>query len=158
MTPHQIFSVANTIALCGWLLLLVLPGRPWVTRVISGAAIPAAFAALYVFIIVMNFGSGEGGFSSLSAVALLFGNPWLLLAGWVHYLAFDLLIGSWEARDARERGINHLLVVPCLILTFLFGPAGWLLYLGVRSAGQFPIQRTRPSGLEKSSVQGIGIE
>ena len=67
-------------------------------------------------------------------MATLFSNPWALLAGWVHYLAFDLLIGTWEVRDSRERGVPHLLVVPCLILTFLLGPAGWLLYMGVRSA------------------------
>jgi hypothetical protein len=68
----------------------------------------------------------------LSSVAMLFSNPWLLLAGWTHYLAFDLFIGSWEVRDARDRGLPHLLVVPCLALTFLFGPAGWLLYLTMR--------------------------
>ena len=39
----------------------------------------------------------------------------------------------WEVRDARSRGIHHWLVVPCLILTFLFGPAGWLLYMAMRS-------------------------
>lgn len=133
MTPTQMFSVANTVALCGWLLLIVLPRKPWVSRVVSGVAIPAAFAALYAAIVVVHFPGSDGGFSSLSDVALLFSNPWLLLAGWVHYLAFDLLIGSWEVRDARERGINHLFVVPCLILTFLFGPAGWLLYMGIRA-------------------------
>jgi hypothetical protein len=82
---------------------------------------------------VASFAGAEGGFSSLDEVASLFRNPWLLLAGWIHYLAFDLLIGTWEVRDARSRGISHLLVLPCLALTFLFGPAGWLLYLAVRS-------------------------
>ena len=52
--------------------------------------------------------------------------------GWTHYLAFDLFIGGWEVRDAQSRGISHLLVVPALVLTFLFGPAGLLLYLAVR--------------------------
>jgi Domain of unknown function (DUF4281) len=47
-------------------------------------------------------------------------------------LAFDLLVGSWIVRDARERGIAHLLLLPSLALTFLFGPAGWLSYLIVR--------------------------
>ena len=134
MSPDQIFSIANVAALCAWLLLIVLPGRPWVTRLVAGVAVPAAFAVLYSVIIAMHFFSSDGGFSSLVDVARLFSNPWLLLAGWIHYLAFDLLVGSWEARDARERGINHLLVIPCLILTFMFGPAGWLLYLGVRKA------------------------
>jgi hypothetical protein len=133
MAPTQIFAVANFVALCGWLLLVVLPGTRWVTHLISGVAIPAAFAALYTVIVAIHFAGSEGGFSSLPDVAKLFGNPWLLLAGWVHYLAFDLLIGSWEVRDARERGLAHPFVIPCLILTFLFGPAGWLLYLGIRT-------------------------
>lgn len=133
MSPNQIFSIANFTALCGWLLLIVLPGRAWVNRVVAGVAVPAAFAVVYAIIMAMHFFGSEGGFSSLPDVARLFTNPWLLLAGWIHYLAFDLLIGSWEARDARERGVHHLLVIPCLIMTFMFGPAGWLLYLGIRS-------------------------
>jgi hypothetical protein len=133
MSPNQIFSIANFIALCGWLLLIVLPRKRWATHVVSGAAIPAALAVLYIAIIATNFFGSAGGFSSLPDVALLFSNPWLLLAGWIHYLAFDLLVGSWEVRDARDRGVAHMFVVPCLILTFLFGPAGWLLYLGMRS-------------------------
>ena len=95
-------------------------------------AVPAILAAVYVAIIATKWAGSSGGFSSLSAVAMLFSNPWLLLAGWTHYLAFDLFIGSWEVRDARDRGLPHLLVLPCLALTFLFGPAGWLLYLTMR--------------------------
>ena len=125
--------MANGAALCCWVLLIALPGRKWVTGVVAGVAVPAAFATLYTAIIAVHFFGSAGGFSSLPDVALLFSNPWLLLAGWIHYLAFDLLVGCWEARDAREHGIGHLFVIPCLIMTFLFGPAGWLLYLGVRS-------------------------
>jgi hypothetical protein len=60
---------------------------------------------------------------------LLFTDRWLVLAGWVHYLAFDLFIGSWQVRDARRNHVPFLLVLPCLVLTFLFGPIGLLLYL-----------------------------
>ena len=63
----------------------------------------------------------------------LFADPWILLAGWIHYLVFDLFIGAWEVRDAARLGIPHLLVVPCLVLTFLFGPVGLLLYGIVRA-------------------------
>jgi Domain of unknown function (DUF4281) len=133
MSADQIFSIANFASLCCWLLLILLPGKKWVSHVVAGVAVPAAFAALYSVLIAVHFAGSEGGFSTLPEVALLFSNPWLLLAGWIHYLAFDLLVGSWEVRDARQRGIRHIFVVPCLILTFLFGPAGWLLYLGVRT-------------------------
>jgi Domain of unknown function (DUF4281) len=133
MSPNLVFSIANFVALCCWLMLAVLPGKKWATTVAAGVAVPAVLAAVYSVIIALTFSSAEGGFSSLPDVARLFSNPWLLLAGWIHYLAFDLLVGSWEAQDARERGISHFLVLPCLLLTFLFGPAGWLSYLGVRS-------------------------
>ncbi len=52
----------------------------------------------------------------------------LLLAGWIHYLAFDLFVGSWEVSDAHAQGIHHLLLVPCLLATFMVGPAGLALY------------------------------
>jgi len=134
MLPQQVFSVANLVATVGWVLLAVFPRRRWPAEVVSGWVLPALFAGLYVAIIATTWGQSPGGFSSLSDVALLLSSPWLLLAGWVHYLAFDLLVGSWMVRDARRRGIAHLLLVPLLVLTFLFGPAGWLSYLLLRAA------------------------
>lgn len=131
MTPEQIFSVANGVAVIGWLALIFLPTKPRVSQLIAGIVIPTLMAVLYTALIAVHFFQAEGGFSSLPDVARLFSNPWLLLAGWVHYLAFDLLIGSWEARDSRGRGLHHAVLVPCLLLTFLFGPAGWLLYRSV---------------------------
>jgi hypothetical protein len=133
MTPDRIFSIVNAIALISWVLLAVLPRQRWVTRTLTGTVVPALLAAVYAAIIAAMWKGSPGGFSTLPAVATLFGNRWLLLAGWTHYLAFDLLAGNWEVRDARERGLPHALVLPCLILTFLFGPAGWLLYIGVRA-------------------------
>jgi hypothetical protein len=134
MSPHQIFSIANFVALCCWLLLMIFPGKKWVTHTIAGVAVPVAFAAVYTVIMSVFFAGAEGGFWSLDAVAALFASgPWVLLAGWIHYLAFDMLVGTWEARDSRERGVPHWQLVPCLLLTFMLPPAGWLLYLGVRS-------------------------
>jgi hypothetical protein len=133
MSPQQVFSIVNAVALLAWIMLAVLPGRPWVRKTITTTVVPSFFAVLYIAIAVTLVGRVPGGFSTLAGVATLFTNPWLLLAGWVHYLCFDLLVGSWELQDARERGISHLLVFPCLALTFLFGPAGWLLYTVVRS-------------------------
>ncbi|MEQ1573938.1 MAG: ABA4-like family protein [Vicinamibacterales bacterium] len=134
MTPELLFSIANVFALLSWLLLVVLPRRPWVANSVAGIGVPALLAAVYIALIATNWGGSSGGFSTLADVAQLFANPWMLLAGWVHYLCFDLLVGCWEARDARDLGVPHMLVIPCLVLTFMFGPAGWLLYQGVRSA------------------------
>src|SRR5215470_15872952 len=122
MTAETIFSVANLVALLCWILLAVLPSRRWVTHVATGTVAPALFASAYIAIVIAVFPRAEGSFSTLAGVSALFANPWLLLAGWLHYLAFDLLIGTWEARDSVERGVPRWLLVPCLFLTFMFGP------------------------------------
>ena len=131
MTAEAVFSVANTTALVTWIVLALFQRRRWATDGVVIAAV-SLFAVAYIAIIGPRWFGSQGGFSSLGAVSTLFSNPWLLLAGWIHYLAFDLLVGRWEARDAAERGISQWIVVPCLALTFMFGPAGWLSYCIVR--------------------------
>lgn len=132
MSPELIFSIANAFAVLCWLLLAVFPGRRWVTGVVTGKAAPALFAVAYIAIVITTFPSAEGSFSTLAGVTTLFANSWLLLAGWMHYLAFDLLIGTWEARDAVQRSVPRVLLAPCLFLTLMFGPMGWLLYMLLR--------------------------
>ena len=131
MTAEQVFSILNLIAVAGWLLLVFLPRVRWVATIVP-VAVPALLAVVYVVLVVVFLPGSEGGFSSLASVGTLFDNPWTLLAGWTHYLAFDLFIGGWELRDAQAHGIRHLVVVPALVLTFLLGPAGLLLYLAIR--------------------------
>jgi hypothetical protein len=140
VSPDQVFSIANLAAFLCWVLLAVFPRRRIVDLFI-GTVAPVALAIVYTLIIVTTMRNSEGSFSSLPGVAAFFSNPWLLLAGWIHYLAFDLLIGRWEVRDAQEHGVRYVFVVPCLALTFLFGPAGWLLYRAVRAAAASRNQR-----------------
>jgi len=132
MTAEQLFSILNLMTIAAWLPLVFLPRVRWSTTVVP-MVIPVLLAITYVALLVATLPWSEGGFSSLAGVRALFDNPWALLAGWTHYLAFDLFIGGWEVRDAQRRGIPHLLVIPALVLTFLFGPVGLLLYLAIRS-------------------------
>jgi hypothetical protein len=124
-----LFRLASSIATLGWLFLVLLPRWRWSATVIAPVVIPAFLATIYAWLVMTTFGRNEGGFGSLDQVALLFRDREVLLAGWIHYLAFDLFIGSWEVRDAQRLTIPHLAVIPALVLTFLFGPIGLLLYL-----------------------------
>ncbi|HEX8492336.1 MAG TPA: ABA4-like family protein [Pyrinomonadaceae bacterium] len=133
MSPETLFKICSWLAVLGWLLLIFVPRWKWSARVIAGIVIPLLLGLLYLSLIATHFGESGGGFGSLAEVSQLFRNPYNLLAGWVHYLAFDLFIGSWEVRDAQRLGIHHLLVVPCLVLTFMLGPVGLLLYFVLRS-------------------------
>jgi hypothetical protein len=132
MTPDQVFTIANGAAPIVWLLLALFPRRRLVVDSIVGTAVPAALAVAYTAIVAAVWRDAHGSFASLAGVAALFTQPWLLLAGWLHYLAFDLLVGRWEVLDAQRHRVPHWMVVPCLAATLMFGPAGWLLYRGVR--------------------------
>jgi hypothetical protein len=79
-------------------------------------------------------------------------NSWLLLAGWIHYLAFDLFLGAWQARQAQRLGISHFLVVPCLLLTFLFGPIGLPVFWAIRSVVTKQLFLDMDRGYRQASV------
>ena len=132
MTPDQLFQLANPLALLGWLVLLVAPFAPRAAQVISAAAIPLLLALAYAGLVLAFWWEAPGGFGSLPEVQALFTHPHIALAGWLHYLAFDLFLGAWEVRTARAEGIPHWAMVPCLFLTFLFGPAGLLAFAILR--------------------------
>jgi hypothetical protein len=133
MTAEDLFSLAGMLVLPGWFLLVLLPRWRYSATLISGFIIPVLLAVLYGWLIFGHMGASKGGFGSLAEVRILFSNDFLLLAGWVHYLAFDLFIGSWEVRDSQRLGIHHLAVIPCLFLTFMLGPVGLLVYLAIRA-------------------------
>lgn len=134
MTPDALFQIANMTALAGWLVLLASPLLPTAADRIGGLAIPLLLSIAYAGLILAYFGQAEGGFDTLANVMTLFSRPEVVLAGWIHYLAFDLFVGAWETRTARAEGIPFLLVVPCLALTFLFGPAGLLAFSTLRAS------------------------
>ena len=136
--PDAIFSAINWLALAGWAALLLSP-------LSRRLAIPAArgFAAilcgLYVAMLANGLVAGPGmpegaGFATLDGVVALLSTRAAILAAWVHFLAFDLFVGSWIAADAPDAGVPHALVIACLALTFLAGPAGLLLYLLLKAA------------------------
>ena len=98
--------------------------------------IPIILGVTYAYLMFSFSGSAseDGGFGSLAEVKALFGVDALLLAGWIHYLAFDLFVGAWIVRDAQKEWISHWLVLPCLFFTLMAGPFGLLLYLVLRAA------------------------
>jgi hypothetical protein len=72
--------------------------------------------------------------------------PGLLAAGWVHYLAFDLFVGAWIAERGAALGLPHWQLVPVLLLTFMFGPAGLLAFILLRALRRPASLRWRAEG------------
>ena len=137
MSAETVFTIANNGILIFWLLLIVAPHWRVTELLVQSVVVPVVIGLTYTWLIATVFFGGalpEGGnFTSLAGVMAFFTSPVAATAGWIHYLVFDLFVGAWQVRDATRRGIPHLVVIPCLILTLLAGPVGLLLYLAVRA-------------------------
>jgi hypothetical protein len=130
MTASGLFQLFNLLALAGWVVLAigVVLKRPWLRDTLAGTYIPVTLSAAYAILIALFFFGAEGGFDSLENVQKLFTAPWAALASWVHYLAFDLVMGARIARGMEEQGLPRWPLVALLPLTFMFGPAGYLAF------------------------------
>ena len=136
MTASSLFSAFNMLAMAGWIILAlgVILKRDWLRDVVAGTYIPITMSAAYLILIVFFFAGAEGGFGTLENVQRLFTSPWAALAGWIHYLAFDLFMGARIARGMAEQGLPRWPLVPLLPLTFLFGPIGYLAFEIIKAA------------------------
>ena len=125
---ESIFSMANTTALVSWVVLILLPRTLVLRRLVQVLAVGGLCVAYAVLVQLVFFSVQGGGFSSLAAVQRLFAVPEVALAGWIHYLAFDLFVGLWIAQRADAMGLSRWLQAPVLVVTFMFGPIGLMLF------------------------------
>lgn len=144
MDWDQVFSLASTAAMAGWAILILAPRRIAVLGATVRHAIPLALSAVYTLLILVHFAGAGGGYGSIAEVRALFASDPVLVAGWTHYLAFDLLVGVFVADRMDRAGLHRILQAPVLALVFLFGPVGYLLALLSEAALRLlPLQTQR---------------
>lgn len=128
-----VFQFANAVALLAWILLASFTHKPWIGKVIVGTVI-TGLSILYTGIVFSAFNPSDlQNFGSLEGIKQLFSDDRMVLVGWIHYLAFDLLAGWYITRDAQKHQINRFILLPCLLFTFMLGPFGLLIYFALRT-------------------------
>lgn len=132
------FSLLSNAAMTGWLALAA--GLVWrqareVLFLYAGRILPAALAAAYVALLAYHW-SGRPALpadpGSIAGVRALLSPDAAIVAGWTHWLCFDLFVGTWIARDGLERSAPRLALLPILFVTLWAGPVGLLAWLAVR--------------------------
>lgn len=127
-----LFSSFSGIAFAGWVVLIGFPRWNFGRDRLVGLAIPLLFAVVYLVLFPPLYFRSPGGYGSIDEVAtLLMSDPRVILAGWLHYLAFDLLVGRVILLEAQRSGVPHWATIPPLVLCFLFGPLGRVSFKGV---------------------------
>lgn len=141
MPWDAIFGYANFYALLCWLVLALAPKRekivPYLFYAGSGA-LALTYAVLIVALLTgaISDGGAPGGpsadFTTLAGIMAIFDTPGGATIGWIHYLAFDLFVGIWAARNADRRGISRIIQMPILFFILMAGPLGLVLHLILR--------------------------
>jgi len=132
MTPQAYFQITNTVALMAWVGLLLVPSRRVVSHLLCAVIVPGLLAASYAAVIgwkLCENGPPPDDVMTIAGLRAVFADDWVFAAAWTHYLAFDMVVGAWIARDALRLGIPWPLRSVALVLTFLAGPMGFLLHL-----------------------------
>lgn len=128
MNFETLFSIAGLLALLGWIPAMFLPAAAFTRTLVHKGWVPGLLGLAYIVLLTTYGADSEGGFGSLADVKKLFAQDGVLLAGWLHYLAFDLLIGARIGLEAHHKGYSKIWVVPVQVMVFMAGPAGWLIY------------------------------
>ncbi|QSE97339.1 ABA4-like family protein [Fulvivirga lutea] len=126
MDSSTVFSLVNIWVLPFWILLIVTP--KWKHRSIAIQLAASMLAFIYAFYLITGPSIDYSAFGSLTGVKELFTLDDAILIGWIHYLAFDLLVGNWIVNQAEDLGIKHWFIIPCLLFCFMLGPVGFLLF------------------------------
>ena len=134
------FAAANLLALVMWVALICLSRWPALLAAVLylGVGLLCLAYALGLVGIVFGMldpvgGNGPGlDFGSIEGIRSIFASDGGVTVGWIHYLAFDLFVGLWIARDADAKGFSRFLQAPILLATFLAGPLGLLIWLAIR--------------------------
>jgi hypothetical protein len=138
MNWDLIFTITNNYALLMWLILALAPRRPAIMTGLFYGGIGLLAATYAVIVLPLMTGLIDGGsgtapdFTTLAGVQQLLSSPGGATVGWIHYLAFDLFVGLWVARNADKYGFARWLQIPILLFVLMLGPLGLVLYLLLR--------------------------
>ena len=139
LNAAELWQTTN-LAIPGWLLLVVAPRWKY-TKSLSlvGPILCSIIYALTLISLMLTDDDSVdiSNFTSLEGVATMFQDPTAVFGGWMHYSAYDALIGRWIVMDSIKRGssltVHYILIVPCLFFALMLGPTGFILYLLVRT-------------------------
>jgi hypothetical protein len=118
------WSAVNFSTVPFWLAMIVAPRSVLTRRLIERVApLHAVLSVVYSAALVTAAAKADErvDFTRLASVSHAFQQPEAMLAGWTHYISFDLFVGSWIWRRSLAEGRSARLA---LLLTWWAGPAG----------------------------------
>jgi len=128
---ESIFELSSLLVAPFWGLMIFAPRWRWTQRIISSPWIAAPPVLIYAALTIPSLPDllPELLQPNLGTIMGMFSTPQSMTAVWMYFLAFDLFMGRWIYQETRQRNRNVVWSGIILILTLLFGPLGFLIYL-----------------------------
>jgi len=137
-TLETLYMWINLGVLPFWVILIFFP-QSYISRFFVTSIFPfILLSGVYIFILYKSFLIGydfSGNFNlylGLSELSRLFEDSLYLMIFWTHFIAINLFVGGWMAKDSQKFSINKILLAIPLIITYLIGPIGIFIYWIIR--------------------------
>lgn len=137
-TVEMIYLWLNLGVLPFWFVLIFFP-QSQISRVFITSIFPILILSLaYAYLLYIAYFDGYDFLQNFKLylgfveIFNLFENQSFLILFWVHFLAMNLFCGGWIVKDSQIFGINKFLVSLPLIIIYLIGPIGLMLYWIIR--------------------------
>ena len=137
-TIETLYIWVNLGVLPFWLILVFFPtsnlSKYFVTSIfpiilLSGSYV---FALYKSYLGSYDFLSNFELYLSISNLSNLFTSDLFLMMFWIHFVSINLFVGGWIVKDSQKFLINKYLTASPLIITYLIGPLGILIYWLIR--------------------------
>ena len=138
LTFENIYLWANFGLIPLWLMLAIAPNSKFTQILLNSIVLPLILATAYIYVIYQTILLDEPLINvfklylSLDNLYTIFSIESFLLVFWLHFLALNLFLGSWIARDGVKYNLSRGLVLIPLILVYFTGPVGLVLYWFIR--------------------------
>ena len=134
LTFENIYIYSSFGVIPFWLLLIIIPNSKITQIFVNSIILPIILSTAYIYVLYQSILLGES-FSGILKIYLsidnlytIFATESFLLFFWIHFLALNLFLGSWVSRDSVKYNIPRKIIFIPLILIYLTGPVGLVLY------------------------------
>ncbi len=133
-TIEILYFWVNLGVLPFWFILIFLP-QSNICRIFTTSIFPILLlSGAYIFMLYVMFQNNYDFLSNfelylgINRLTDLFSNNSFLIIFWIHFVSINLFVGGWIVKDSLKFNMNKVLLFFPLIITYLIGPLGIVVY------------------------------
>ena len=137
-TIDMLYHWVNFGVLPFWLILIFFPNSNLSRYFVTSILPILILSGSYIFVLYKSylnsydFINNFNLYFGIENVLELFSNKTFLILFWIHFISINLFVGGWIVKDSQKFMINKFILSVPLIITYLIGPLGLLIYWLIR--------------------------